>query len=391
MWAPPQEQSVENGLFPTFRPTEVLYEFDGPRVFTLTDRFGGLNLAVWSDEDEHIERYVVAVSSASVVAALKAGRTTVREALEQPRAWICDVKPTGEVQSIWRVETGGIPADSLPKPGTMLLPELQPLLTLRAVGTSIVPGKVPGSVIRACVEGPQKALKILAEFVLGQENRLGKPSDFLRRLFDLPAQRVAFASFEISFRLPAEEANLLSGIERSPTDEVTTQVQELLTQSLTWVTSGQTETPFDDEETNQVSLRALKELTPSPGGHIDRLELSGVFAGRRRQAFVLTGQSRNRVNAALKQKHLAPTIEEFRGRVRELDKDRLSFELRDPHAEVPSLKFSFEEDTLDDVVRALSEDLVVKVIAKAYPGNRAMAEALAILEDPAGESAPTIG
>lgn len=250
---------------------------------------------------------------------------------------------------------------------------------------SIVPGKVPGSVIRSCVEGPQKALKLLAEFVLGQENRLGKPSDFLRRLFDLPAQRVAFASFEISLRLPVEEADLLTDIERSPTDEVARQVQDLLSQSLTWVTSGKAETPFDDEETNQVSLRALKELTPSPGGHIDRLELSGVFAGRRRQAFVLTGQSRNRVNSALKQRHLAPTIEEFRGRVRELDKDRLSFELCDPQADVPSLKFSFEEDTLDDVVRALSEDLVVKVIAKTYPGNRTIAEALAILEEPPGD------
>ena len=129
--------------------------------------------------------------------------------------------------------------------------------------------------------------------------------ELLRKLFDLPAQRVALASFEISFRLPVEEADLLTGIQPSPADEVATQVQDLLTRSLTWMTSEQTETPFDDEETNQVSLRALKELTPSPGGPIDRLELSGVFAGRLRQAFVLTGQSRHRVNATLKQRHFS--------------------------------------------------------------------------------------
>jgi hypothetical protein len=390
MWGPPEERFVENGLFPKFDPQEVLYEFDGPRIFTVTDRFGGLNLAVWSDEDTDVERYIVAVSSASIVAALKAGRTTVREALEQPRTWICDVNPVGEVQSIWRIDLGDIPADSLPRQGTMLLPELQPLLTLRAVGTSIVPGKVPGSVIRACVEGPQKALKILTEFVLGQENRPGKPSEFLRRLFDLPAQRVAFASFEISFRVPTDDAILLPGIE-DPADEVATQVQNLLTLSLDWVTNGNAESPFEDQETNQVSLRALKELTPSPGGHIDRLELSGRFTGSHRRAFILTGQSRHRVNAALKQKHLEPTIEEFRGRVRELDKDRLSFELRNPQSAVPNLKFNFNEDTLDDVVRALSDDLLVKVVAKAYPGNRVAAEALAIVEELAGNSSPDPG
>lgn len=382
MWTPPKETTVHSDLFPAFSPTEVLYEFDGPRVFTLTDKFGGLNLAVWSDEDGLVERYLVAVSSARIVGELKAGRTTVREALEQPRAWVCDVMPSGEIQNIWQVEMSQVPSDTLPKPGTMLLPELQPLLTLRARGAGIVPGQVPGSVIRACVEGPQKALKLLAEFVLGQESRAGKPSDLLRRLFDLPTQRVAFASFEISFRLPVEEADLLTDIEKSPIDEVTDRVQDLLSQSLAWVTKGQTETPFEDEETNQVSLRALKELTPSPGGPIEHLELSGRFTGPRRQRYVLTGRSRQRVNLALKQRHLAPTIGEFRGRVRELDKDRLSFELRDPQGHQSSLKFNFEEDLLEDVIRALSEDHVVKVIAKAYPGNRAPSEALAILEEP---------
>ena len=64
--------------FQPFEPAEVLYEFDGPRIFTLTDNDDELNLVYWSG---------------------------------------CQ-----------RVEFEDIPRDSLPGIGTMLLPSLEPQL-----------------------------------------------------------------------------------------------------------------------------------------------------------------------------------------------------------------------------------------------------------------------
>ena len=53
MWSIPGK-SVPVTRFPRFDPDEVLYEFDGPRIFGVRDSEGELNLAYWSDEDEAI-------------------------------------------------------------------------------------------------------------------------------------------------------------------------------------------------------------------------------------------------------------------------------------------------------------------------------------------------
>ena len=36
-------------LFATLEPVECLYDFDGPKLFTVRGSDGGLNLACWSD------------------------------------------------------------------------------------------------------------------------------------------------------------------------------------------------------------------------------------------------------------------------------------------------------------------------------------------------------
>ena len=45
MWSIPGK-SVSPGQFQPFEPVDVLYEFDGPRIFTLWDSEGELNLAL---------------------------------------------------------------------------------------------------------------------------------------------------------------------------------------------------------------------------------------------------------------------------------------------------------------------------------------------------------
>lgn len=124
MWSIPGK-SVPVARFQPFDPAEVLYEFDGPRLFTLWDCEGELNLAYWSDEDEHLGRYVVVPTTAKILDALRQGEISVFDALNQPRCWLCDVRHLGEIVACQRVEFEAIPRDSLPASDTMLLPTLQ--------------------------------------------------------------------------------------------------------------------------------------------------------------------------------------------------------------------------------------------------------------------------
>jgi hypothetical protein len=112
--------------FAPFEPVEVLYEFDGPRIFTMRDADGELCLAYWSDEDDTASRYVVVPTTTTIVDRLKQGSLSVHEALDQPRCWLCDRNHQGELVACRRVEFEELPADALPTSGTRLLPSLEP-------------------------------------------------------------------------------------------------------------------------------------------------------------------------------------------------------------------------------------------------------------------------
>lgn len=382
-------KTVDKERFEPFIPAEVFDDYDGPRIFTLKDAEGELNLAYWSDEDQQICRYVVVPTTTKILDALRKGSTSVYDALNQPRCWLCDVTHQGDLSACQRVEFETVPRDSLPAIGTMLLPTLEPLLTLRAVGEEIIPGQVPGSVIRACVEGVQKAFKVLSEYVLGQESQAGRPEDFLRRLFDLPTQRFAFASFEISFRMPIEEKNLFTGNgQKSPEAETLEEVGTLLNKGLKWLTTAAGEEGVyspDNPDESAVVLRALKELTPSSQGSIERLELKGQLIGPRTLPIILERTARQRVNAAIRSRSMEPQPVDLVGRIRELDKDRLSFELREIDRTPQMQRFVFDEELLEEVFQAFQDDVRVQVAGRTFP-VRNLAYALAISRVTATES-----
>jgi hypothetical protein len=125
MGTKPNKQ-VSMARFPRFEPDEVLYEFDGPRIFTVWDCEGEVNLAYWSDEDAAMCRYVVVPTTAKILQSLRRGEISVFDALNQPRCWLCDIAHQGEFVACQRVEFESIPKDSLPAPGTMLLATLEP-------------------------------------------------------------------------------------------------------------------------------------------------------------------------------------------------------------------------------------------------------------------------
>ena len=369
-------RKLERNPFYGFDAEEVLYEFDGPRVFTLRDADGELNLAYWSDEDDQNTQYVAVPTSTGIIDALKDGRISVHDALNQPRCWLCLVKHDGEIDSVYSGAYELIPEDCRPAKGTMLWSSLEPILTLRAIGAGIEPGMVPGSVIRTCVEGVQKTFKFLSEYVLGQAPQAGRPDEFLRKLFDLPTQRIAFASFEISFRVPLEERDLFTASgQKSPEAETVEKVGTLLNKGLNWLASGAGDEGLfspDHPEEGSVLLRALKELTPSSQGSIEQLELRGRILGERTAPLVLKRIDRQRVNTAIKRRSLEPQLIDLEGRVRELDKDRLSFELREINdVNAPTRRFVFDEELLEEVFQAFEGNYRVRVAGQSFPGAAA--------------------
>jgi hypothetical protein len=260
-------------------------------------------------------------------------------------------------------------------PGTMLWPSLEPLISVRAIGEGIQEGQVPGSVILGIVEGVRKALKLLAEYVLEQPAQSGRPSILIKRLFDLPAQRLAFGSFEIAFRSPIMSPALFKDMAQYEIDEEKKALREvgsLLQTGLTWLSKGNlTETVAGDsadQERKRVILQALKSLTPSSQGVIREVEIRGELVGSTSRPVVLNRGNRRLVNQALAlalPSSQPDSVLELIGRVRELDKDRLTFELRDIEKErKPDRQmFSFEPEFLEDVMEALAEDTRVHVVA----------------------------
>jgi len=364
-------KEIDSGRFTPFEPVEVLYEYDGPRTFTTRDLDGELNLAHWSDEDEKATRYVVVPTSPGIVDSLRRGILSVHDALNQPRCWLCDVAHDGSMIRCLLVGFEAIPKDALPSHGTMLWPTLEPLLTLRAVGSEIVQGRIPSSVIRSCVAGVQKSFKVLSEYVLGQSSQAGRPEEFLRRLFDLPTQRFAYGSFEISFRMPLEENTLFTSLDHKSYEvETLEKVGKLLSKGLKWLSTSAGEegvyNPADPEESAAV-LRALKELTPSSQGSIERIELKGQLFGARVSPLLLERKARQRVNAAIRTQALEPQPVDLEGRIRELDKDRLSFELREIGGTPGIQRFVFDEELLEDVFQALQDDQRVRVTGRTFP------------------------
>jgi hypothetical protein len=131
MWTIP-DNTVSTDQFPSFDPVEVLYEFDGPRVFTIRDAENELHLVYWSDEDDDLCRYIAVPTTTAVVEELRTGGISLFDALNQPTCSVCHVTHQGVVKECRQVDFDTIPRDALPDASTLLLPELASPLALRA-------------------------------------------------------------------------------------------------------------------------------------------------------------------------------------------------------------------------------------------------------------------
>jgi hypothetical protein len=123
-------------------PVEVLYEFDGPRVFTAQSTLGDL-LCFLSDDDGEQLRYIVAPTNPAILEKLKSGCRPLRDVLDQPWVWFVDIGYDGTPKAAWKGTLADAPADALPQKGVMLWPHLDPFLRYAPSVTASVRAMCP--------------------------------------------------------------------------------------------------------------------------------------------------------------------------------------------------------------------------------------------------------
>ncbi len=70
-------------------------------------------------------RFIVVPFTPALLLRLKGGRLTLRDALDQAECWVADGEPGGPVHAAWQVAFSDLPAEVVPRPGTMLLKTLE--------------------------------------------------------------------------------------------------------------------------------------------------------------------------------------------------------------------------------------------------------------------------
>jgi hypothetical protein len=365
-------------LLGALAPVEVLYEFDGPCIFTALTEQRNLVLAYLSEEleDERLLRFVVATTSEATIAAMKDGSVSVREALERGSLWLVDLDHAYRPKRAAACRLSDLPGDALPASTTMLWPALEPALIVRLEGSEIRRGSIPAAVFAQAAEISGKALKPVFEWaakVLRGETS-GRPPDWLRLLYGLPAQRIAFGSLEIAFR-PADVSSAsqqtlpFGGGTMPSAQEIHASGWRAIAEGLEWSVSDAPVPANDGDDEKWLSiLESMKKLAPASTGPVNSVSVSGRLVGAPRRPFELTRASTRRIRAALtelKKRHEVQ-LRVFRGRVRDLDLDKLTLILRDVPGESADVPLALADEQLLEVAReAHYQELEVSVAARS--------------------------
>ncbi|MFK4136029.1 hypothetical protein ACI2KR_27650 [Pseudomonas luteola] len=343
--------------FENIRIKEILYEFDGPKIFTTGASDNLLQLWYECGEDYESEtiRFLVVPTNRNQIDLLKQGSRTVHDLLKQPWIWAVDLDFDFDLRESWVLNSlDEVPVEAKPEPYATLNPEHMPLLSYRLIGLGLKEGCIPSSVVNKAINGPTSALKKLLE-VFGGGFTQGRPEENFRKAYDLPATRFSYNSFEVSFGLPSGPQLTLQNQEQ-PIYEAGS---ESLEKAFCWL-----EKPDHTDEPPIGILEALKELVPPAHGQVEQAELRGKIINRLGPV-ILTRQHRKSIIKALNnKKDIEEPLVQVKGKIREFDKDNFSFILRNRAEDEVDLRCIFTEDKYDDLYEYFYEDTVVNIAGR---------------------------
>lgn len=371
-------QAVQLDVLGALTPSEVLYEFEGPCIFTARAAHGAAVLAYLSEdlEDEQRLRYIVATTSEGTVDELKHGVISVREALDRGSLWVVDFDYGYRPVRAFSVRSEQLPEDAMPLRGTMLWSSLEPALTVRLEGSDIQEGRIPAAAFTQAAEIAGKALKPVFEWAARglRQDTSGRPPEWLRDLYAMPAQRFAFGSLEVAFgqvHLGTESQSTLPfDHEHLPTPH---EIQETgwsaLREGLAWAVSQDSVPSGEgDEEKWLAILESMRRLAPASTGPVSAIELWGSIIGVQDRRVRLDRNSTKRIRTALtelKKRHEVQ-LRVFTGRVRDLDLDKLTLILRDVAGEEGDVQLALDDERLLETAReAHYQELEVNVAARS--------------------------
>jgi hypothetical protein len=246
------------------------------------------------------------------------------------------------------------------------------------IGEDLTPGHVPASVVKKLVDGVMGAVRTLSARALHVDASTGRPDEQWRRYYDLPAVEFGFRSFEMAFGTP-DVPKSLQFEEKTALQHV----EELLTKGLEWATAPEDEPLRDTPEWSAIT-EALAKLAPPQSGVVEVVEVSGRLAGGRRKPRQLTRKTSERIATARKRLRPARISKASPGFVREFDKDKFKFILRDSQGS-DIWPVIFAQDQYDDVYLAFETNKLVDVVA--YDGGSQPYE-LASLTFSSGDERP---
>ncbi|MFZ1576687.1 MAG: hypothetical protein WAT36_15900 [Chromatiaceae bacterium] len=292
------------------KPLEVLYDFDGPCIFTARTPAGLLLLAYLVEEldPEAMARFLVATSSHQTLDGLREGVLPVRAALLGGSLWLVDVGQADALpKRAYQIEAAQLPPDALPGPATMLLPELEPLLHIRLCGDRIRPGAVPAPALAQAAEIAKTALKPIYEWLARnlRGDQQGRPPEWLRDLHTLNVQAIGQGSLDVSLQAPPATPGAAASPPPEPDqaadrEDIRARGWALLKKGLDWSTSPAKE-DCDLGEATAAIMESLRRLAPptTATGPVTHIEVSGRMLGHPRQPYRLTQQTAKRIRTLL--------------------------------------------------------------------------------------------
>lgn len=348
------------------RPEHVLDEYDGPRLFTLRAEGGLLLLAYQCAEDATGERFLLVPAGPDLIDAIERNDIPLRTALLRAGwAWIVDRRRDGGCSPLRRVDAASLPATALPAEDAYLSPTEPPFLHLRLSGPAMGQHHVSASIVRQALTAASDALRLLVGQAQSERPAGGRPPEAFRRLYDLPATGFAFGSFSITFASPQSVGQ--GGLDDPAILEV---VGTLLRRGLAWASAAEDAAPGADAEWRSI-VEALAKLAPPLRGSVSEVEVGGALVASGGGPTRLTQAAAERIRAARKLLASARTSRTLEGQVREFDKDKLTFILRDAAGGTLG-SVSFSEQHYDDVWTAFDTDRKVVIIADPFPSGQTL-------------------
>jgi len=120
-------QPVQSSQIGNLEPREVLYEFDGPKLYvSLVEGKALLVYESATDDQQELVRLIAAPTSSAIITSLKDGRRSVFEALNQPWVFAINQAYDAKLVDAWLLEDGiaSVPTNARPKETTLLWPHL---------------------------------------------------------------------------------------------------------------------------------------------------------------------------------------------------------------------------------------------------------------------------